>query len=446
MAAIPQILSAFKWAVVLICLPCAAQPGLVSSEPQSDNQNASISGTVQSEGGVLEYARVSAFQVVTSEGWPRLARKCSAETDSKGSYLCMGLSPGKYFVLASGGESPEKKSKSEKHPNPFAFFPSASDLEDAGEIVVGAGQLQSADIFVGSGDLHAVSCKVDSLPRYAHARLLARTKGRDGTLVADTGIRGDYDEEHGEIRFEGVPAGTFEAVVGWRAGRELHYSEADISVQSADVAGIPLEEQRPVDLEGTVTVDSDVKVSMTTVVLERAFETDVTFEPATISAQINASGSFRFPSVLPGRYFFKVVSDPQVFVESSSINGLSKNGSLVVIASGPQNLTVQIDASAQVGSIGGIVNDLPEGNTKASVLVQSEDTGQIFTTTADQSGKFTVSGLAPGEYRIYSWPDMSHMAYREPSVLNQYVGSAASVILQSGAMNQNVNVNLISNQ
>jgi hypothetical protein len=119
---------------------------------------------------------------------------------------------------------------------------------------------------------------------------------------------------------------------------------------------------------------------------------------------------------------------------------------LVVIASGPQNLTVQIDASAQVGSIGGIVNDLPEGNTKASVLVQSEDTGQIFTTTADQSGKFAVSGLAPGEYRIYSWPDLSHMAYRDPGVLNQYVGSAASVILQSGAMNQNVNVNLISSQ
>lgn len=452
MAAIRQLLSALKWALVLVCVPCAAQPGLITRDAQSNNQNqnASISGVVQSDAGPLKYARVSTYEVVTSEGWARLARKCSADTDSKGSYRCDGLTPGKYFVVASGGDPPEQKSKSKpkQQARPYAFFPSASDLEDAGEIVLRAGQLQSADIFVGSADVHTVSCKIGSRPRYAHARLLAKTQGKDGTLVADTGIRGEYDEGRGEIRFEGVPAGTFEAMAGWRSEYNFQFGEAEVSVQGANVTGIALGEMRPVKVEGTVTVDSSssgAKVTMSMAILERAFDTDMPFEPASISAQINKDGSFRFPSVLPGRYFFKIVSDPQVFVDSSSVGGLNRNGSVMVVPSGSEKVTVDVEVSDQVGSINGVVSDLPEGTTKAGVLVQSADTGQIFTTTANQSGKFTVSGLGPGEYRIYSWPDLSHLAYRDPGVLSEYADRAASVILQSGAMNQSVNVNLIPN-
>jgi hypothetical protein len=425
-----------------VCLPCVAQSGLVTGESQSDTQtqNASISGIVQSDAGPLKYARVSAYQVVTSEGWASLARKCSIETDSKGSYRCNGLMPGSYFVLASGGDAPEQKSKPKQQVSSYAFFPSAGDLEEAGEIVVRSGQLQSADIFVG---------RIGGRPRYVHATLLAKTRGRDGTLVADTGIRADYDEQSGEVRFEGVPHGTFEAMARWRAGNEFHFSEAEVSVQGANVAGISLDELRNVSVEGTVTVDSgssDAKVALSRAVLERAFDTDVPFEPASIDARIDTNGSFRFPSVLPGRYFFKVASDPQVFVASSSIAGLSRNGSMLVIASSAEGVTVQVDVSTQVGSIGGVVTDLPEGNAKAGVLVQSVDTGQISTTTADQSGKFMVTGLAPGDYRIYSWPDLSHLAYRDPGVLNEYADSAGEVILQSGAMNQSVNVNLIQEQ
>ena len=445
MTAIRQIVSPLMWAVVVICLPCAAQPAQVNS-----SQSASISGTVQSEAGVVEYARVSVYQVVTSQGWARLARRCSVGTDSKGSYQCDGLTAGKYYVIASGGELLEKPSKKKEQANPYAFFPSATDLENAGEIVVGAGQLQSADIFVGSGDLHTVSCKIANGARYAHARLLARTQGRDGTLLADTGIRGIYDEKRGELRFEAVPAGSFEAVARWRNGDQFHFSEAEVSVQSADVRGIPLEEQRPVSVEGTITVDpggSDAKVALSAVVLERGFEAnDFAFDPASHSAPISGNGSFHFPSVVPGRYFLKIESDPQVFVESSTIGGLSKNGSLVVIGGGAENLTIQVDASAEVGSIGGVVADLPEGGAKAGVLVQQEDTGQVFTTSTDQSGKYMVTGLGPGDYRIYSWPDLAHMAYRDPSALSQYADSAASIILQSGAMNQSVNVNLIQSQ
>lgn len=453
MAASRQILSRFTWAFLLVCLSCVAQPGLVTRESQAgnQNQNASISGIVQSDAGPLKYARVSAYQVVTSEGWARLARKCSANTDSKGSYRCDGLMPGKYFVIASGGEPPEQKNKSKpkQQANSYAFFPSASDLEEAGEIVLRSGQLQSADIFVGSGDLYTVSCEIGSHPRYAHTRLLAKTSGRDGMLVADTGIRGIYDGRRGEIRFEGVPRGNFEATAGFRAGDEFEFSEAEVSVQGANVAGISLDELRPVGVEGTVTVDSGsagAKAALSTAVLERAFDTDVPFEPSSISAQINKNGSFRFPSVLPGRYFFKVVSDPQVFVVSGSVGGLNRNGSVLVIPNGAENLTVDVDASDQVGSLSGLVRDLPEGSAKAGVLVQSEDTGQIFTTTADQSGKFVITGLGPGGYRIYSFADLWHMAYRDPNVLGEYADRAASVLLQSSAMNQSVNVNLIQSQ
>ena len=216
-------------------------------------------------------------------------------------------------------------------------------------------------------------------------------------------------------------------------------------VQSADLAGLTLEEQQPVSLEGTVSVDSGSKVELENAALEPAFQSDAVGEPTGHSVQIDGNGSFRFRSVSPGRYFLKVVSNPPVFVESSTIGGLSKNGALLVIASGPESMTVQVEASAQVGSIGGVVDGLPEGNSRADVLVQSEESGQIFTTTTDQSGKFMISGLGPGDYRIYSWQDFSNLAYRDSNVLNQYADSG-TVILEDGAMNQSVNINLIQEQ
>jgi uncharacterized protein (DUF2141 family) len=445
MAGKRQMSSSWKWLVVVVYLPCVcvSQSAQVNTEHPSVNESASISGTVQDETGALQNARVSVFQVVTAEGWARLDRKCFVQTDNNGSYRCAGLSPGRYIVLASA-EAQSEKNKSKEQESPYAFFPSTTDLEAAAEITARAGQLQSADIFIGNADLYTVSCRITSLPRNVNARLLARTEGTDGTLLADTGIRGRYDGK-GKIRFEHVPNGSFEALVRWRTGREFHSSQADVTVQSADIADLSLEEQQPVSLEGRITIDSGSSVKLLSAVLERAFETDTVYGRSAMSTQVSGDGSFHFNSVAPGSYFLNVVSDPRVFVESSTIGGLGKEGSLLNIGNGSGNQTVQIDASPQVGSIGGVVDDLPEGNPKADVLVESEETGQVFPTTTDQSGKFMISGLGPGGYRVYIWQDFSGVAYRDPSVLHQY-DAAAEVWLQNDAMNQSVTIDFTQSQ
>jgi hypothetical protein len=434
-----QMLSPWKWSVLLVCLPCAAQ----SSQVKSVIDSVAISGAVESESGAMQNVRVSVFQLVTAEGWTKLERRCFVQTDANGSYRCAGLTAGKYMVLASPGIQPAKQNQSKEQTSQYAFFPSTTDMVAAAEIVARAGQLQSADIFIASVDSYSVSCKIASRPHNASARLLART---DGMLLADTGIRGSYDENQGQVRFEHVPNGSFEALVNWRVGRELHSGYADVTVQSADLADVSLEEQQPVSLDGHITVDSGTDVKLLSAVLERAFETEVVNQRSALSAQVAGDGSFHFSSVVPGSYFLKVVSDPQVFVESSTIGGLSKDGSLLNIGNGSVNLMIQVDASAQVGSIGGVVGGLPDSNPRADVLVESEETGQVFTTNTDQSGKFVIAGLRPGGYRVYCWQDFSEVAYRDPNVLHRYEDSAEEVSLQDGAMNQNVNINLIQSQ
>jgi hypothetical protein len=41
-------------------------------------------------------------------------------------------------------------------------------------------------------------------------------------------------------------------------------------------------------------------------------------------------------------------------------------------------------------------------------------------TTTDQNGEFTIAGVTPGEYKIYSWDQIETGAYQNAEWLKQY--------------------------
>lgn len=88
-------------------------------------------------------------------------------------------------------------------------------------------------------------------------------------------------------------------------------------------------------------------------------------------------------------------------------------------------------ANSSYTSISGYVS-LDGTEPKPGILVQSvsDHTGLIV--PADVHGAFTISGLAPGEYRIFSWDDINTVPYRSSYFMRRSIDKAVLFEINNG--------------
>jgi hypothetical protein len=67
------------------------------------------------------------------------------------------------------------------------------------------------------------------------------------------------------------------------------------------------------------------------------------------------------------------------------------------------------------------------------VVIQSVESGTSLAIPVDRNGAFAIRGLAPGEYLVYGWTDLSAVPYDEPTFLAHYSGNAVSVDVEDGS-------------
>lgn len=53
-------------------------------------------------------------------------------------------------------------------------------------------------------------------------------------------------------------------------------------------------------------------------------------------------------------------------------------------------------------------------------------------TSADQSGKFSLQGIAPGEYRLFAFDDVEFGAYMDPDWLKPYESEGERISVGEG--------------
>jgi len=59
-------------------------------------------------------------------------------------------------------------------------------------------------------------------------------------------------------------------------------------------------------------------------------------------------------------------------------------------------------------------------------------TDLLRTAVTDQSGKFTMRGIAPGAYKIFAWETLEPNAYFDPQILRQYEEQGKAVRVAEG--------------
>lgn len=177
-------------------------------------------------------------------------------------------------------------------------------------------------------------------------------------------------------------------------------------------------------------------------------------------AQFDDKGAFTFPNVywprrvpvfqglssaLPGSAMFNG-SGATHYVEAIRYNGAESADGLVALAPGAE---LEIVIGDKPASLSGTVMNGASPAQGAGVVLVKWPIARIdpfrpyqFSATSGENGKFQLTGLPPGEYRVLAIPVGGLLQLGEPGVLNQLAASAERVTLERGG-SQTVELKLV---
>jgi hypothetical protein len=156
------------------------------------------------------------------------------------------------------------------------------------------------------------------------------------------------------------------------------------------------------------------------------------------SQTLNPDGTFRLDNVKPGQYQVLVClgapcirDTPDFYLKDARFDHTDVlNNSLQFAGIAPTPLDIVLSPkSAKIQGV--VVNDKqqPVGGIR-TILIPDQNRDRIglykFATT-DQSGRFTIRGIAPGVYKLFAWEALEEFAYFDPDLMQRFEAYGTSV-------------------
>jgi hypothetical protein len=346
------------------------------------------------------------------------------------------------------------------------YYPNASELDQAETIEVKAGNESSFDM------------RLDRLTQTFHAR--GRVINPTGApfpqnTIAGIGFRtfssagsanspGSFDPATGTFDIPNVPPGNFFVVISQspEAGRGAGALQAQaatrltawtpIHVTNADINGLVLTLKVPATVQGKLIVEGQPISAVQNLAQLRLNVRNVLLpvgQGMPISSAIATDGSFevigmreddyraQMSAIVPGFYVKSIkLGEEDLLGRSFKFSGGNSGSFEVVLRAGTSTIAGTVtDAKSQPVS----------GIAVALIPVEQRRFDLSRTTNTDQHGKFTITNVAPGEYKVFSWEAAQNNAYLDPDFLKQYetLGKAISV---RESFNSTVDVKVIPAQ
>lgn len=356
-------------------------------------------------------------------------------TDDRGVYRVYGIPSGVYVVSADG--SVEDRFAYLFTVNGFTndlptYAPSSS-RENASEISVRSGE-EASDVNIryrgerGSTISGIVSGLHDDNRGY-HLDL---------TSVVPGGPRwsNQFQEPNNEFAFDGVPDGEYNltAAAYWN-DRSYRKSESIfLSVRGADIEGLELTPAPLASVQGRVLLETlkspppectdtrQLQFSETSLTAWQRVTEGTKKKPQFVwrvgAETPNAEGTFKFSGLAATEYYFTVrFSSQQWFLQSiamasQNVKPTDASRTWTIVKPGDQLSWLMFTLAQGAGSVRGEV-PLAEGQTLPEKLVayltpaepeKAEEVLRYFAAPVSSAGRFLLTNVAPGRYRIVAQP------------------------------------------
>jgi hypothetical protein len=368
-----------------------------------------ISGKIlDAAGNPVPKATVLALQPIYRRGSKEYVPLGSAASDENGEYRLANLGPGNYLLSAS----------SQNGEGIATFYPNSANLANAAAVGVDAGAATAGkDIRMVRAATFRVAGKLAEENAAAAIAWLTR-KGAGATALV-TRVAAPIDSD-GSFVFPNVPPGAYLLTATEQDGVAPASAPLSVLVTAKSVEGVVLKPQSSGELQGTVSMGAaDVPPPKgVQVVLEAAD----TLLPRPPRAAVGDDGKFTLKNLAAGHYIAHVQMPETLYVRSVRYRGLDVTENGFEFGGGvPAPLLISLSANGAV--VEGRVRDadgIPMPGAVVALVPSLRRYSRYKETTTDQDGAFVIAGVAPGEYKIYSWEQIETGAYQDAEWLKRY--------------------------
>lgn len=407
-----------------------------------------ITGRVlDEEGDTVAGAQVQALQTSYLQGRRTLRAASSATTNDIGEYRIAGLAPGRYYLSVTyRALSVLNRAIADERYAP-TYYPGTADPAAAAPLQVVQGhQLRGIDVTLTHTRTVRVSGRVSSPAGAVSRNAMVFLMPREGGVGGYSG-RNSAVVQEGRFEIRGVLPGSYVIAAHWYEDGSRYTASRPIEVSEAGVEDVELAMTPGFELGGQVRVEGDEQPQFAgaTATLQPANELMLA-GPA--GSRIQADGSFRLTNVAPDRYRVQIAGLPERYYLKAARLGdadMLENGAdlnagagqleILLSAAGGEVQGVALDARGQQAAPGALVVLAPD-----TALRHRRD---LFrTTVTDPYGRFTLQGIAPGDYRLFAWEEVEDGAWLDPEFLRPFDNAAATVALRENGR-ETVQVKLI---
>jgi len=240
---------------------------------------------------------------------------------------------------------------------------------------------------------------------------------------------------NGEFEIGNVKPGNYDLVASATdpATRQTLYGRTPVEVRNADVSGVSLVVSRNLSLKGQVEIRGTQGASI---------------KPESISIQLQSLGPINGggPPMRPdmnGTFSNDHLPEEKYRVQ---VNGVPQEGYIQDIRSGDAsvfddgftlnpNSTLQVIVNSDGLTLKGSVRSTKGQPVAAATIAlvppqaQRQNPIRFKQATSDDTGMFTMRGVAPGQYTIFAWENIYNQAWLNPRYLDHYLAKGRTITI-----------------
>jgi hypothetical protein len=434
-----------------------------------------VEGRVTDEDGdPMPESQVAVLRQTFVAGHTHWGQVGAERTNDLGEYRIAGLAAGNYFVsvtpppdfrslIETSGNAPSAAIHSGTPSDKTApaayqttYYPGTRDRGQATPIQLHAGDDFPVSFSLTPSPSLTIRGSVVNLPAGSTAAIMLQSK--DFSLV----LNGAEMHKDGSFEIRDVSPGAYTIVATVDNVAVPMMARQALQVAAENVEGLRLAPQTGGSVRGRLRMESSsaarLDASQMFLLLCSAEGDDDAFGAITIEegfstlTHVNADGSFEWKNVPAGHYsvqisdasampdwFLKSVAAAGAVADSGfSVSGGATTLDLVASANGAvvEGVATNQDGAQQDGSE---QDRTGKDEPVADVVVVAVPEARFRShpdryrkAVTDQSGRFTLRGLPPGDYTLFAWESVDGEAYYNPEFLKSYEGQGRALHVNEG--------------
>jgi hypothetical protein len=398
-------------------------------------RDATIAGQLADPSGrALVGASVRAYRLTYEEGRRELKHVVGVTTNDRGEFRIFPLIPGEYYLQASSRD------------NSFAtaYYPGVVDVSKALAVTVGEGLIaQDLRIDVPLTPTFKLAGRVitDKPNAGADFYIIPRNpksiSPAGGIALNNPLDAAQYRYTHGpntENLFElpGLPPGSYylyAMIPSGRANPSYAAGRMAIDVGNQDITDLRIGMRPNGTITGRIRPDdaSSLPVSSLKLLLTPLENIPAMLRMTAGYASINtprppdSTGVFTLSNIPEGRYRLSIPSLPQDVYIDEILQGGSSVFDRGLEVSEITSLPIEIVLGHHGGTLAGVVE------SRATVVLvpdaeQRQNSSLYKRVTSDSSGRFRLTGIHPGNYKIFAFENIPEGAEQDAEYLAKYEG------------------------